>query len=564
MKKVGKILALLLVCVMIVSIAACNKTDNNNNNNATNADGSNNSTTSNDNSNTQNSNSNNDNSSNSNSNSSNTNQNTDNSQQSGGRDTLTVAIPADTGSLDPAVAMSNLTPTTCVMQGMWDQKFNGDLIFLLATDIEYITPDHWIIPLREGVKFNNGNDFTASDILFSLNIYRNSGINATKAQVIDLDRTVALDDYTIDLYWDYWRTNQWGILSDMLVYDEESYDPEIAGSRPIGTGPFVVTEYVVNSHINLERRDDYWGEQPAMKYINFKVMSETSQVLNAIETKELDVGLLARSDVEYASSLPGVYTEARYEGNWTTIVFNIWEDSVFYHNPEARYAVCYAIDTQAIINLVYLGQASVMHSPITTTCLDYEDRFNDRHDTYATGYDVAKAKQLADSNGLTGKDLVIITNGLADQVTVAELLQNMLKDIGVSSSINNYDMAGYNAARDDPHGGWDIAIASAINPGNRVAGTLVNGIRFYPNMQLPGLFTELDRFLELMMPAFMEADDQERSNIYYELFGLYGQACFSFALCDIENTYAYADDIDYDSVIYRLHGLVRYCDVKFK
>ena len=558
MKKSSKILALLLVCIMIVSVTACNKTDNGGG--ATTSGGS---------------------EAQPSTSASGTQPSASTggeAQTSGGgaqtsdgggstastRDTLTVSIPSDFGSLNPSATSFTPAPAYLIQEAMWDVSFTGEMIFRLAESYEKITPDHWTIHLREGVKFNNGNPFTASDVLFTLQVYRNSGLQSTKAQVMDLDRTKAIDDYTLDFYWDYWRTNMEGILSDTLIFDEESYEEQRAGSNPIGTGPYILKEYVVNSYINLEARDDYWGDPPAIKNINLRVMAESSQVLNAVETHELDIGLLARSDIAYANTIPGVYTEGRYEGNWTTVRYNIHEPSFFYHNPEARYAVCYAIDTQAIIDLVYLGMGSRMHSPITNTCLDYEARFDDLHDTYKYGFNLDLARQYADSSGLTGRDITLITNGTADHVTIAELIQNMLKEINVNVTINNYDPAGYTAAITDRASGWDMSVTSAINPGNRVGATLVNGIRFYPDMQLPGLFTELDRFMEIMLDAFTEVDDQKRSELNYELFGLYGSACFVFALCDVTNTYAYSEDVDYSTVVYSIQGRVIYRDIAFK
>ena len=454
--------------------------------------------------------------------------------------------------------------TMCVMEGLFDVAFNGDIIMLLAKDIEYLTPEHWIVHLQEGVKFNNGNPFTASDVLFSMGVYRGSGLNATKAQMMDLEKTTAIDDYTIDFWWEQYRTNQWGILSDMLIFDEESYDPEVISAAPIGTGPYRVVEYMTNSHIKLERRDDYYGEIPVIKTLMFRVIAEPSQVANALETGNVDVATIALSDVDYISKLPGLYVKERLQGNWATLGFNIQEPSIFYHNPVARYAVCHAINRQAIIDIVFLGKGTIMHSPLTNTCLDYEPRFDDLHEIYSIGYDVALAKQRADESGLTGKEIVIATNGLANSIAIAEIVQNMLKEINVTVVINNYDPATLLTITQGSYDLYDMTVGSAINPGNRVGGTLANGIRFYPDMQKPGLFTEQARMMEIMMGVFFEVDDQKRSDINYEMFQLYTTACFGYALADVLTPWAYANDLVYESMVYRLHQSVRYANVKLQ
>ena len=71
-------------------------------------------------------------------------------------------------------------------------------------------------------------------------------------------------------------------------------------------------------------------------------------------------------------------------------------------------------------------------------------------ETYSIGYNVDKAKEYADKSGLTGKTVKLITNGASDYVTLAEVIQQNLSDIGVTVEIVNYDEATFNALSLDP------------------------------------------------------------------------------------------------------------------
>ena len=146
---------------------------------------------------------------------------------------------------------------------------------------------------------------------------------------------------------------------------------------------------------------------------------------------------------------------------------------------EARRAVSYAIDRQSIADIVFSGYSSILDWPMTESLIDLEDRFLNMDDTYTTGYDSAKAQTLADESGLTGQSLRIITNGAADYVTMAEIIQNNLSAIGVNSEIINYDQATYFSLLMD-ESNFDIAIFTPSAPSMLAIDILYNYPIFIP------------------------------------------------------------------------------------
>jgi peptide/nickel transport system substrate-binding protein len=448
-----------------------------------------------------------------------------------------------------------------VQETMWDLTETNEVIWVLATSIDELSPTHWTIHLREGVKFSNGNPFTASDVIFTLGITRNSGsVGSPRTQEVDLENTTATDDYTIDMNWEQFHISQMAILSDLAIYDEESYDAEKANTNPIGTGPYIVTEYVVNSHCFFERRDDYWGEPPAIKYLKFRFVSETSQIVNGLEAGTLDTGTIATQDYDYVSSLSGVDVMSHYGATWARVSFNVNALSIM-HNVEARYAVCHAVDSDAIINLVYSGHARRMHSPVSAATLDYEPRFDDLSETYSVGFDLDLAKQRAESSGLAGKEIRIITNGLPTYVTIAEIIQGELSKIGVTAMIQNYDVAGYQVASVDPSA-FDVAISGGICPGLMVPGPLVNGVRYSTLLSEPGSWDGVDRYLEFAPQGFYNPDTSKHGDITYEILQMYTKACLTYGICDIEDLIAIPQDLA-GPFVWRSQGSMRYADMAF-
>ena len=490
------------------------------------------------------------------------------STASSGRDTLTIAIPNDSGSLDAANSTgATFGAVMCIQEPLWDVTEEGEIIYMLAESVDIVAPDEWILHLRQGVKFSNGNPFTASDVYFSIMMHYEAGATGgPRVQTVDVNNMAVIDDYTFSLkLWDYHVAN-WTVLSMMVVYDEESYDPVTASNHPIGTGPYILTDYVPNSYLDLERRDDYWGEMPSIKYLKFRVLAEPAQVVNALVTDMIDVGTIALSDVEYVStSLPQYYIKSRYAGNYVLLGFNFGENSFFNNNLDARKAVVHAVDPNAILNLVYEGQGVIMKCAVPSYCFDYEPRFDGIDDTYAIGYDVELARQYAESSGLAGQTISIMTDGTASQTQSAEIVQNMLSAIGVNAVINSYDGATVWQMLYDPTSVWDMSIGAGIAPNRRVGDLLVNGVRYSPTLTVPGAFNNNEHYLEIAPLTLSTEDDAQRSEYLYEVLMMYAENVINFALCDVLYSTAFSDDIDESSIVntFGFAGL-RLLSVKFK
>ncbi len=483
-----------------------------------------------------------------------------------GKDTITIALRNDAGSLDASLINTDTyAAVTCIQETLWDLSEENEVIMLLAEDVDQVSDTEWIVHLRQGVTFSNGNPFTADDVIFSIQKHKDSGATGSpRVQTIDAEKTYAIDDYTLSMQLLAPNVANWSITAMLVIYDAESYDPETGSQNPIGTGPYVLKEYVPNSYLNLERREDYWGELPDAKYLNFKILSETSQRVNALETGLVDIAQLATEDVEYANTLEGFNVDSRYTGNYKMIGFNLGENSAYYQNIDARRAVAHAIDPQAIIDAVYLGQGKVMHAAVPELCFDFEERFNDMDDTYAIGYDVALATELAQSSGLAGQTVKLMTDGLADSVKTAEIVQIMLGEIGVTVEINNYDSATVWQMLYDPAAEYDMSIGAGIAPNRRVGDQLLNGVRYSPTMSAPGAFPGVEEYLELAPLCMSTLDEQELSELLFDMLGRYEEYVLHFSTCNILYANAYSTAIDLDSVIYTFGtGSARFADLKF-
>lgn len=470
------------------------------------------------------------------------------------KDSISIATQYDYGTLNfISMPTYGYDPLVCVQETLWECGLDGSVTPVLAESWEWPEDDHMVVHIRKGVTFSNGNPLTADDVMFTLNLL-NSTQNAysvSRCQTTDFERTAVRDEYTLDWYLKSPTIIHYPTASQMLIVDAESYDENEAVNNPIGTGPYVVKEYVINSHTIVERRDDYWGEAPELKTITFRVLAEPSQRVNALETGLVDVAPIALSDVSYVDGLPGITVRGR-EGSWVYMGVNISGDGKL-ADPEARYAIYHAIDTQAISNMVYYGLAKPMHSPFTPAITDLTADMMDMG-IYKDGYNLELAKELADKSGLTGKTLVLANNGAAELVTICEMVQNMLSAIGVNVEIRSYDAASYYDVKNDKTA-YDILVSNGAT-----ATMTLGGDCFIGPMKLNKIFGIWEdwanghgpRYGEIVEGAVNIMDDAKRAETLKELITYYIETCPTMGLVEFDSYVAVPEDLNLDNYVDRI------------
>ncbi|MDR0812688.1 MAG: ABC transporter substrate-binding protein [Oscillospiraceae bacterium] len=478
------------------------------------------------------------------------------------KDTFYGAVSLDSGTLDPVGitgAGGFLAMMYSYMEPLLDTKANGERVWVLATGIDTIDDIHSVIHVREGVTFSNGNPLTAADVLFTLKMYLDVPSQMMAVMYIDFEKTTIIDDYTIDLWYTSAITvNEDGKLSTVMIVDSESYDPQAMSANPIGTGPYIVTDYVVNSHTSLTAREDYWGAKPAIKNLYFKVINETSQVTNALEIGEIDYGGVPTTDVEYIESL-GKFNIAQSNAGYATAAYYNMSSTGLLATKEARYAIDFAIDREAIVELCFNGYASVVDWPCSEAMLDFEERFAGLHETYALGFNLDQAKEYAEKAGLVGKTIRIMTNGASSYTTMAEIIQEDLGKIGVTAVINNYDQATYYAMMSDPSN-YEVALYATAAPNVRADGVLNNTFFFFP---LGWEGPEKDTFMALSTIPLAGAlkDPKVRSDELFEVVKAFEEISPFFGICDTPTLSAIAKTVNVPA--FYLDGSPRYQEMSF-
>jgi peptide/nickel transport system substrate-binding protein len=211
-----------------------------------------------------------------------------------GAATLKVGASSGVNSLDPH--FHNETPTNSVNYNIFDGLVNFDKDLnpypVLAESWKVLDDVTWQFKLRRNVKFHNGNDFTADDVVWSFNRAKTSEKSGFKGSISSIKAVEKVDDYTVNVI----TNGPFPILLRKLTYlrimDKEYahlLSDETLGQKPVGTGPYKLTRWQRGQSITLEANTDYFRGKPAIDRIEIRPLTNDSTRVAAILSHAVDL-----------------------------------------------------------------------------------------------------------------------------------------------------------------------------------------------------------------------------------------------------------------------------------
>lgn len=208
--------------------------------------------------------------------------------------------------------------------------------------------------------------------------------------------------------------------------------------KPVGSGPYVLTELKLGESATYTRRDDYWDPKAQQaKTIVIKGIPDDNARLNALRSGQIDFMISKVGQADQAKKLGDGFKFYSYPAAATyALLLNV--DLPNMDNFKVRQALNYAIDREAINKSLLNGQCEPNNQPLTP---GFDGYLEDPPVAYE--YDLAKAKSLLDEAGVAnGFDMQLLVGaGLSPQDKMAPVLQAQFKQLGINARIVEQDLA---------------------------------------------------------------------------------------------------------------------------
>ena len=436
--------------------------------------------------------------------------------------TLDAAIPTDGES----IYVTNQIYDTLVRY----EEENTEVKPALATDWE-VSDDNlvWTFQLRDDVKFHDGNDFTAEDVVYNFERWTTSSdffyygymFGATEDNMKGIiDKVEATADYEVEItlsepnapFLQTLAMPPFGIASPEAV--EESGEEYF--KNPVGTGPFVFEEWIPDDSITVSKNEDYFGEVAKVDQVIFRVIPDNGARFMELQAGSIDLMMgLNPQDIQTAEDDEELQIIHRPSMNVAYMALNTDKEGPM-SEKLVRQAINLAIDKEELITLYEgIGEAAV--NPIPPSLWGYNDEIEDYD------YDVDEAKALLEEAGYAdGFDITLYTFAnprpyMPQPKVTAQAIQEMLKEININVEIveNDWDShltATENAEHDMAFLGWtgdngdpDNFFYVLLDKDNTKVGSAGN-IAFYKSDEVHDLFKK----------AQMEMDQDKRTEYYME------------------------------------------------
>ena len=359
-----------------------------------------------------------------------------------GKDTLTIALPNEPGNgsvymmttTESAWIGNNIAePVSIIAKStMEDAPLSG------FTGWEQVSTSVWRLSLRDGVKFHNGEPWTAEEAKFTFDFYGNSVNNAPNYAFLGDTTTKVIDPKTVEVTCVvacpiFPRFT--GFLNFLAPeWYQNASDAEKATSN-VGFGPLKHVEYRIGEVWKAERYEDYVpvpdlaeGAVPTIREVTWVFRAETGVRLAMLQTGEADLAL--RLDLDDADNMPAFAIGA--EGSVMTLRFDtIWNPLLA--KKEIRQALMHAIDCPTMAQSFYKGFAECLGVPAPLGVLGVtEENIKPLHE-----YNPDKAKELLAQAGYNGEEVrVRMREGrFPKDVEMGEAIVSYWNDVGVNAKL---------------------------------------------------------------------------------------------------------------------------------
>lgn len=333
-----------------------------------------------------------------------------------------------------------------LFNGLTAHDGNDQIVPGLAETWDYDEQTYtYTFHLREGVKWHDGEPFTADDVKFTIEAImdpENGSENAPNYE--DVEEITVIDAQTVAFrlaepnvaFLEYMTM---GILPQHLLAGQDMQESDFFRS-PVGTGPYKLESWDAGQSIVLVKNEDYYLGAPKIDRVIFKIVPDDNAQAVQLQSGELDLALLDPKNAQSFAGADGYTCYDMTTADYRGILFNFAND-YWTANRDIIPAICYAIDRQAIVDSVLLGEGMPAYGPLQRNI--YNDESVEHYD-----YNPDKARAILEDAGCTlgadgfytrgGEQLaftISVMSGEQDRIDIAQAAAQQIRAIGINCTV---------------------------------------------------------------------------------------------------------------------------------
>jgi peptide/nickel transport system substrate-binding protein len=310
----------------------------------------------------------------------------------------------------------------------------------------------WTFKLRQGVKFNDGSPFEAADVVATFDKLVDPKTGSSALSVLDgilaMGGTKAVDTSTVEFNLEK-PFADFPYMICMSNYNAVMLPRTYNGdwvNNPVGTGPFLLKEYLAKQKCTMVKNPDYWGKDaagnqlPYLDQVNWVMIQDESAANLQLQSGAIDFmpqTVLQGSQALFAD--PNLRVDVYPSSGIREVAFNVTKDP--WQDKRLRQAVAYCLDRDAINQTLYQGRSTLGYDTFWEPAV-----FPGSPPSTVRAQDYDKAKALLADAGKTTLNVELTVNKYLENPQYAQLIQAQCKPAGINISIKQISQEAYYAA----------------------------------------------------------------------------------------------------------------------
>lgn len=439
--------------------------------------------------------------------------------------TLNLSITSSPSRLNPIIASDSASSeiTQWLFNGLLKYDKEGNIVTDLAESFYFKTPTNLIFKLKKGIKWHDGVEFTADDVIFTYEKIMDKNIyTPRKSNYKEVKSVKKIDRYTIEV--DYKRPYFkalviWmiEIIPKHLLENEKNLMSSFFDRKPIGTGPYKIKEFKTGEDIELFANNDYFEGKPKIEKIHYKFIPDPNTSFLMLKQKQLDLGGLSplQIDRQISNNFKKDFKIIEKPSfSYDYLGFNLKNEK--FKNPKIREALSLGINRQELVDILFFGHGEVCKGPFLPGSFAYNENVKPKKQ------DLKKAKQLLKESGYDENNPfsfeIVTSTGGDTRINAAQIIQYQLSKIGVKVNIRVMEWQAFLNTVVHPRKfesvllGWSLALMPDAYPLWHSDSDVLGGFNLvgYHNKEVDKLIEEGSSIVDM----------KELAKIYKKLFTL--------------------------------------------